>query len=417
MYSGDEIQLKQKGVIRFSVGQVLIILYIAHKLLPAVGYYMPSVVYLGLFGVTAIMLLPLLRYKVAWMMAGMFSVSLLGLILKLGNPTGAALYFYGELQIYLYGMITLWVIFSGGQNAARRAFTIIMLMYMITAVTTIFGNEKYPQASRFLATMSNDDMLYGTYTKANIGSFVFVYELVLVAPLLVYLTRSKIIKPVLGYGLLALSAIAIFSTEYGMAVILFAASLLLLVIPKLTTKRLIILLVIVLVVVILFTGLVAELFELVSRNIKSETLSERFLAIAQTLRGEDEVLEDGTGAQRIEFYKKAWDTFWTTYGMGAWGTVATGGHTFILDTMANYGILGIVALAVFFLMIYQLCLKPYRKEPFFPYLLWICILGGILMVMNPKNYQFIYICILPLFTTAFKSLNGSENYEVSLDRE
>ena len=393
---------KERGVLRISLFEILAVLYIAHKVLPAVGYYMPGVVYLGIFGLTMVLLLPMFRYQAAWYIFGYFIISLLTLFIKLKSLSGGVLYLYGELQIYLYGIIALRLILSGDQKACRRMFAILIFMYMVTALTTIIGNNQYPQASRILATLSNGDFLHTTYTKANIGNFSFVYELVLLAPLLIYLTRSKIIKPVFGYALLALCAVTIFTTEYGMAVILFFTSLLLLVIPKLTTKQLIVLMVIILIVLVFFTPLIAQLFEQLSMKVESRTLSERFLTVAQALSGEDVATEDGTGAARTQLYQKSLDAFWKSSCLGGWGNAKTGGHSFVFDAMGSFGLLGIAGLIVLISTINKLCLKPYRKQAFYPFLLWTTMLGIALMFLNPKSYPFIFLCVLPLFSVAFK---------------
>lgn len=392
-----------KGIIRISLFEILAVLYIAHKVLPAVGYYMPSIVYLGVFGLSTVLLLPLFRYKAAWTIAGMFAVSLLALISRLLDSTSSgALYLYGELQIYLYGIIALRVIAGGDKKACCRMFVIIMVMYLITAVTTYIGTINYPGAARMMATLSSSDLLYRIYVKKNIGSFAFVYELVLLTPLLVYLTRSKWVKPIIGYLLIAFFGVVIVATEYGMAVMLYFASLLLLVFPKLTSKKLMILLLVLVLVFVIGAELVANVFEQLSLSVDSETLAERFLAVAETLRGEDE-LSSATGESRIELYTKSLESFWDTALLGKWGNGGIGGHSFVFDTMGNYGLLGIAGLIIVFFTIYKLCLKPYPGEDIFPYLLWTCLLGIILMVLNPKIYPFIFLCVLPLFGAAFKT--------------
>ena len=363
-----------KGIIRISLFEILAVLYIAHKVLPAVGYYMPSIVYLGVFGLSTVLLLPLFRYKAAWTIAGMFAVSLLALISRLLDSTSSgALYLYGELQIYLYGIITLRVIAGGDKKACRRMFVIIMVMYLITAVTTYIGTINYPGAARMMATLSSSDLLYRTYVKENIGNFIFVYELVLLTPLLIYLTRSKWVKPIIGYLLIAFVGVVIVATEYGMAVMLYFASLLLLVFPKLTSKKLMILLLVLVLVFVVGAELVANAFEQLSLSVESETLAERFLAVAETLRGEDD-LSSATGESRIELYTKSLESFWDTALLGKWGRGSIGGHSFAFDTIGNYGLLGVGGLIIMFLTIYKLCLKPCRDEEFFPYLLWTCLL-------------------------------------------
>jgi len=397
-----------KGIIKFSVFEILAVLYIAHKLLPVMGYYTPGVVFLGLFGLTFVLLLPLFRLKAAWAILGMFAVSSLTLISKLLSMDGSgAFYLYGELQVYLYGIITLRAITGDNVKFCRRLLVMILIMYMITAVTTYIGTINYPGAARMMATLSNTDLLYHTYVKKNIGNFTFVYELLLLLPLLIYLTKSKWLQPVLGYLLIALTGVVIVATEYGMAVLLYCVSLLLLVPRKLTTKRLMIILMVVLVVFVVGADSIAVLFERLSDSVDSETLSERFLVVAETLKGEDK-LSSATGMARIELYTKSLKGFRDTAFLGKWDIGSVGGHSFVFDTLGCYGLLGIVGMIIVFFTIYKLCLKPYQQEDFFPYMLCTCLLGVALMVLNPKIYPFIFLCVLPLFGTTLKSRERSE---------
>lgn len=387
---------KENAALTISLFEILAVLYIAHNLLPIVGYYMPSVAYLGVFGLTFMLVLPVLQYKRAWSILGIFAVSLLALFTNSKSFMGGVLNLYGVMQHYLYGIIALQLILTRDKKICRRVLVVTLVMYIVTAVTTIIGNEKYPQASRMIATLSNRDFLYTIYVKENIGGFTFVYELVLLIPLLIYLIRSKTIRPVLGYVILVLVAITVFVTEYGMAIMLLAASLPLLLLPKLTTKRLVILLMIILVLFVFFAGFIADVFENISEQMDSDTLSDRFLAVAQALRGEDQLTEGGTGANRMERYQKSMDAFRNTSFLGGWGKVTTGGHSFVFDALGNFGLVGIAALVIVFYSMYMIALNPCRGQAHYPYFLWTYMIAVVLMVMNPKNFGVIFLYILPV---------------------
>ncbi len=379
--------------------EVLAVLYVMHTLLPAVGHYMPGIVYLGLFGLTFLLALPAFTRKGAYVMLGFFAVSLLHFLLRLSNIVGAALYMYGELQLYLFGLIALTIIANGDPKHSRRMFWLIIAMYMFTAVTTIIGNDKYPQASRFLATDTLDQFQRQQYLKENIGSFALAYGLVLITPLLMYLTKSKRINVLFGVGMLVLIGTTLLAMEYGMAVLLFAASLILFVIPRLTVKKIIIVLVVVLLFTLLFGGLVANIFEEISLSIDSDALAERFMAIAEVLRGEDKT-SSATAQNRTELYGRSWDAFIDSSLLGAWGKVA-GGHSFVLDTMGFFGLLGIVAMIIVFACMYRVAIKPYKRQDYFPYLLWIYLSAVALMALNPRSYELIFLLVLPMFGHGF----------------
>lgn len=397
----------QKPDKTFSVIECFAVVYFAHKLLPMFGWYMPAIAYLGVFAVLAVLLLPTLQSKMLGTMACTFAIAVLALVPKLSNLSELFLFVYGQLQFLVYGMITVYLITKKGVYGCRRMLLIIGAMYLVTAITTYISTFTYPLASRELATLSQSDAAYGFYTKKNIASFAFIYELVLITPLLICVARQKIIHPLIAYVLLAFVGITIIATEYGMAVLLFFASLLLLVIPRLTAKKLIILLIILLLIVVLFGGLLADGFETLSKSVDSETLAERFLTVAETLRGEDK-LSDGTGSNRVELYKESWTTFVDSMFLGAWGKGSAGGHSYVLEALGFYGIVGLLALALIFYAIYALCLKPYRHESFYPYLLWMVLLLALLAFLNPKIYNFMFLCVIPLFAESFRTRGKEE---------
>lgn len=403
MTSGNTKTLQKKHENRLGLFEVLALLYIMHDRLPVVGYYMPSVIYLGVFGLLFVLALPAFYRKGTYIMLGFFAVSLLSFIVKLKNITTATLYLYGELQIFLNGLIALVVVAKNNQKKSRMMFWLIICMNVITCVTTIVGNDQYPMASRLLATDTIEEYLRRLYAKKNIGSFSLAYGLVLLTPLVIHLTKSKKINVIIGIGLLVLIGATLMAMEYGMAVILYAASLSLLLIPKLTTKKIIVLLVIVLLFVFLFGGVLANVFEQISLSVDSETLAERFMAVADVLRGEDKT-SSVSAQNRTEFYNMSLRVFAETSLLGRWGrknVSVAGGHSFVLDAMGDFGLLGIVALIVVFVTMYQVALKPYKKQKIYPYLLWTYLIAVVLMTLNPKSYAFVFLLVIPLFGHAF----------------
>ncbi len=387
---------QKKGVLRISLIALVIGLYIAHKVMPIVGYYTPAIVRAGMCGLLFLLLIPQFQRKATWALFGMFAISLLDLVNRAVNGQELALYIYGEIQVLVYGLIAFRFAAKDDKRTCRNMFFAVLVMYLFTAVTTIIGNGNYPNASRNLATLSATTFAHSVYTKNNIGNFSFAYELVLFTPLIIYMTRQKLVKPLLGYGMLVLIGYCLMVMEYGMAAIMFFINLMLLVLPKLTTKRLLVILMVILLVFLLFSGWFADVFEFASEATNSRTLSDRFLSVAETLRGEQETSSESTET-RNKHYMTSLNSFLDTSFLGGWGRKDIGAHSFVLDTLGNYGLLGLAGLVVMFMTIYKLCLKPFRKYDFYPYFLWTCLIAVFMMVMNPKAYEFIFLCVLPLF--------------------
>ena len=145
------------------------ILYIAHKLLPAVGHYMPSIIYAGIFVVLFALLYyssQTLRKSHVSLFLMMFSVSLLSLASRItsgGDVTSIITYIYGELQIALFAFIALWYINFADLKTTRRFLFILILFYVITAVTTYIGCVRFPQAARYLAANDSETAEFRLY--------------------------------------------------------------------------------------------------------------------------------------------------------------------------------------------------------------------------------------------------------------
>jgi len=378
--------------------KILVILYAMHKILPAVGFYMPAIVYFGIFAILLIYLLinrsPLKNYLTLF---AIFSISFLKVFIYLFSWKVAAIptYLYGEFQILLFGMISLYYL-NLDLDCQKKIMKYILLMYLFTAVTTYIGCIRFPEAPRYLATLSQEMALYNTYVSSNIGGFTFIYELVLITPLFVYLTKSKKLNPIIGILIIAFIGVTFVKAQYTTALIMYILSLLVLCIPRINTKKIMIIVAVALVLIIANISFFAEFFDKLSTSVESDVFSTRFEYISDALGGEASDVE-GTG-DRISLYKKSWNAFVNSWFMGDWSTRGSaGGHSFFFDTLAVYGLAGFVCMIIMYTLIYQQFIRPYKDSDAYPYCLWSFMVGIILAVINPKTYMFILIFVLPLF--------------------
>ena len=389
---------------------ILVLLYLMHNCVPAVGYYMPSIVYLGIFGILFLLSLSAFYRKLAYTILGFFCVNLIDILMSVDSISSMAMQGYGMLQGYLYGLLAVMLITRYSPKHSRRMMFAFLLMIVVTCVSTIIGNERYTQPSRLLATLSNDDVLFQRYTKENIGGFTMAYGIVFLVPLIVYMIRKRRIPLVLAIGMLVLFGMTLLSMEYGMAVMLFIASLMLLFMPKLTTRKIIFFLIAGVLILLLFGNAIATLIDIISESIERVTLSERFQAVADMLRGQD-TLSAQAAQNRSFLYAQSWETFWNSSLLGAWGDESLGeigGHSFVLDTMGQYGLLGIVAISVLFGSMYKVMLAPYKKLECYPYFLWIYLMNIVMLVLNPVQHADICLFIVPIFGYGFGILEQSD---------
>jgi len=401
-----------------SLFKLFAVLYIAHKLLPAAGHYMPSIVYAGIFAVLFVCIfyysaLILKRNDISLIFM-IFATSLLSLIpyFLSGNIASSVIYVYGELQIVLFAFIALWYIGYADLKAAKRFLFILILFYVITAATTYIGCVRFPQAARYLAANDSGTAEFQLYASNNIGSFSFVYELVLLFPLLIYMFKNGKMNKLAAVLIFILLGITIIKTEYTGALIFFVSSVPLVFIKNFSVKKIFIIIIIILAILIIGNLFLANVFDSLSTKIESEEISDRFEFIADLLRGETGLESSASGTSRIERYKKSWEAFSGNLLGGTWSVAKVGGHSFILDTLGQFGILGLLSLIFVYGGIYKFGLYPNKNQDFYPYIVWVYILAIIMAVINPKSYLFIFICVIPLFSHVMKVQNTEREEKV-----
>jgi len=418
-HSGGQLR-DDNEKLNISMFDLFTVMYMLNKLLPVFGYYLPGIVFLGLFAF--LMFFSFCRIcamgKDAKLMKtfALLAVAFLACIrlTAANNVSSIPMYMYGELQVTLYGLIVI-----SYQNEARSQklemlFRMVLVCYVITGVTTLVGNINYPEASRILATLSSTDAEYALYMLNNIGGFSFVYELVLMTPLLVYMIRNKRINVLIGSSMLVLFAFVIINAGYTTALILYIVSLLTFFVGKLSHKKTIGLFALFASLAFFASSTIANLFLSLSKQVSNEIFSQRFEYIAYALTGEGskDVTEHG---DRMSLYQKSIDSFVESKGFGLWKTGETSGHSFVLDTMAIYGFVGIIAVIIIYVMIYKLCLKPYKNKDFFGYMVWTYLTGMILAVLNPKVFFFHFLVTMTLFACVMAKGDGGKKNENTVD--
>lgn len=384
----------------YSYYEILCAMYMMHKILPAVGVMMPSVIYMLIFGIVFIMsvnritssignasifkLLPIMCISALYMIRYLLSFDI----------SGMSLYVYGELQILLYGLIALAFVSSFDLYSQNRFLNFLILCYVVTAISTIIGCSLYPNAARVLATASISNSEYIMYLKYNIGGFSFIYEITLLSPIIIYLINSKRIGRILGTIVLIVFGVAIVKSEYTTALIIYSISLVLYFFRNWNRKKLAIFFSITVTLIISRTFLI-DAFSWLSANINSGTLASRFNDVAGILNGVD-TSQLGPGGSRLRLYQQSWETIFSTNLLGAWNSVNVGGHSFILDNMGMFGVLGLLFLIISFLSSWKYAVKQYKQMDVYYYFVYVYVLIIIMAFINPKFNIYMFICIFPL---------------------
>lgn len=395
---------------KYSLYDFLVILYFAHKLLPAFGYYMPSIIYLGLFAILFLLTINNLSYKNFTSLLPIIMVSVMEFADYIidASMSSVPLFIYGELQQLLYILVVLKYMQYNKKMNIQRLFNIVVCLYVITAITTIIGCVSNPEASRLLALGTSTDF-YVHYTKLNIGGFSFVYELILLTPLFIYMLKRKRINRFLGIALVVLIGIVAIVSEYSTALLLYVFTIVVLFFIDVTPRKIISIGVIGMLSIVVFAPILSEIISTLSRLVNSEIVSERLDYIAATLMGNTAV-ESIAGERRLALYAKPLQAFAESWGIGLWTGQASGGHSFILDNIGCYGYTGILVIVIFLRGVFKMFLRPYREKDYFGYMIWGGIMAIIMMLLNPKTNLFYLVVVELLFGQVM--MEKEDEYEI-----
>lgn len=391
-----------RGVkVKFTLFDLISVLVLAHSQLPAVGYYMPSVIYLALilvaFFASIFKILEKTSVKPILVFLPLIIIPVLGVLRDLtgGNVVKVATNIYAIIQTYTMGLIATTYIVDGDKHGIKKMLNLILVFTLITSITTIFGCIRYPQASRILATVGSEDAAYNLYTSKNIGSFSFVYGSVLLIPIISVLYKTKNINRIFAIISIILIGIMVLKTEYTIALIVYILLLIIFFIPRITTKKLLVFIALIVGLMIFAGSTVTNIIESVASSDDSEVRASRYEYIEDVLNGES-VSSSNDNATRALLYLKSWNAFLGSKGFGTWNSKSAGGHSYILDNLATYGLLGLAIIAFAFIYYYSAILRRVRHKKYYALLLTCFITIIVLAALNPKLNNFSLMFMIPL---------------------
>ncbi len=271
-------------------------------------------------------------------------------------------------------------------SVIRKVVPTMIIVYTITAITTYVGLLRFPGASRILAA---DPLAYLKYYPLNIGGFEFIYSLVLLHPLVIYLFRKvKRLRYAIPFSVIV--ALCVVASEYTMGVLLFVLSLVAYLLPvnmspvmtKRRLRRVLILVLIVCIFVPFILGFVSK-FDFLGSS------GEKLLDISKLLQGEL-VEDDSDIAIRQNVYIKSFEAFLKRPVIGSkiFGSPTVGGHSFILDTLGNWGMVGLAMILALFFKFKKLYKKEFANREAGCFVVLFLMMVFILWGFNPKSWLF-----------------------------
>ena len=379
------------------------IYYLADLLLPALQYW--SSVYVNIFIILLILFSALKKNaKRTLKFISPFSlivlIQLIDGLLIAENTKSTILTFYRALNFILPIIICYYLISNNLKNHIRVLVFVIIGFIAITSITSIIGLLDYPMASRQLATgMSGDPNLMVYYSK-NIGGFEIAYMIPIVLPIifamygkdkLKFIQLLVLIVPMIYFIYASQYVIALFSLIVSLTSILFSRYI--------SSKKIWFIVFAILVIVLLYRSSIADLLYYLAGNNSSTVLLSRFSVLGDKIMG----LEMTQDVYRLrEFaYITSINTFLSNpiFGGVISGSGKIGGHSFILDLLASYGVIGIIVLFVTFKQIFKYLYRPFKEQNYYGYMLWSFILSIFLSIINTSANIFAIGLFVP--TVAF----------------
>lgn len=385
-----------------SKGRIAVVaLYISYFALPIVAFYVNSVFRVALALIIVFSFLQNVENKAAKILP-LYLISFLTAGLQ--NAISGGLSFttiYHFFNLYVLSLIGFFILEYHHVRPSYLLSKTCLALLSITCITTTIGNIIFPGASRILAGVGDQVDLYNQYMRFNIGGFDFVYMMVISLPLAIGLARLTSNK-ILGYILVFLIFAVVVETGYGFATLMLLVSVLLLFGSDVKSQKTVRTFVAVLVILmILSQSVLPYVLSYLATLIPNEDVATRFNDLSLMLSGN--VIEDGNDIeQRSTQYQRSIDGFLNSSLLGTWDN-NTGGHSFLLDTLCRFGLLGLALFIIMMIRAYKLYVKPFVNEPFYGYLLFSFVLYAISLIVNPQPNILVISLIFPVFVSFYRS--------------
>lgn len=299
------------------------------------------------------------------------------------------------------------------KNGTKFSFYSILLtvLFAVTMLTTIIGCIRNPNAARILAASSSQDADAQRYWWQNIGGYEFVYSAVLLYPCAVLAFKAKKLNIGIFIGITLLLYALVINAEYSLALMFLMVSTLMLFIRKnVSLKKFILLMIIFIAAVILFRTAIAALLTRLGGYLGNEGMMEKINVL---FLGKDSV--EAFDDPRDELYLKSINIFFSSpvFGTFITGRSRSGGHSFILDNLADFGLLGGALMFFMYGGIYRVFYRPFSNKPGFFIVFWIFLQTLLLSTVNTGMWLLNLCVYAPIMFLAI--YRTEENNEDTVD--
>lgn len=284
--------------------------------------------------------------------------------------------------------------------------SVIVIAFFVTGITTTVGCMTYPDAARILAsTETSQDPIAVMYSWMNIGGYGFVYSMVLLYPFVVLAFKMKRLRLIPMVILTVMMFTTALAAEYTYAFMLLMISTMMLLLPRdISVKRFITLIIVFAVAVFLFRTTIAMIVTALGNYLGNSTMVDKINAI---FLGKDAV--EGFDDDRSALYMLSIESFLKNplFGSLPSGNALTGGHSFILDNLARFGLVGGGLMIFMYRGIWRVFFRPLKDQPGYCLVFWAFVQPILLSSINTGMWLE-NLCLYPPILLCY--IYGNEFY-------
>lgn len=401
---------------QFSILQVLIIIIIAYSVMPIVAriFSMYFTTYAYLFVMIAVFSIIIIvkgQNFVQQTFAVLVPLLVMQIIVYVITKPSPVMWVYTLILDVVPLILGCYILKFESVINKKIFFYALLLAVGITAVTTIIGLQIYPNAARYLATVADPyEEENVRYNLMNIGGYEFTYMVTLLYPAIIYGYKRKRIHFAILISYAVLSFLLIVDSGYTISLLLFIISSIFVFFKRdIKVIEIVFVLIVALIFIYVLFPLFSELLLGLSKIIDNNTISERLEALSGGREGLANSDDDRWGLYMISVNSIIKSPIFGGLFVG----YSSSGHSFILDFVAQYGLLGAISLYLIYRAVYTRFFAPYKKEKAYGYVFWCFLQTIILSTINTGMWLTILTLFLPII---FEFINDKgEEHENIVD--
>ena len=336
-----------------------------------------------------------------WMLIAFVFILILFLFIIEGHyPSDYTNLVYFAGIIYFAFILDVFKYLKDYKGLALISF-VALIVFLITAITTINGLNYFPNASRLLAggltaSMSEEQALLwiNMYKRMGIGGYDYITGIAILFPVIVCFFKKKWKNKHINifYGILTIVLYyTVLKSNYGMALIITTFSgLVALFYNKNVNIFFIVSIVMVIIGLFISTSIFSDLTIFIANLFDPGTILNR-----KTLEIHDMVFINtirGNLGSRVDFYGISLSSFLSNPLIGGGKTANLGGHAMWLDLLGTYGILLVIPMFVLFFNRFRESAKDLPNNERFIFL--ICFINFLLLGWVKAMGAISFICVM-----------------------